>query len=46
MADEAVFDVALPKVPPNATLVYALQIETGTAHKNRALVGKPPAMKG
>ncbi|CAI0836550.1 FKBP-type peptidyl-prolyl cis-trans isomerase fkpA precursor [Serratia quinivorans] len=35
-----------PKVPPNATLVYALRVETGTADKNKTRAGTPPAPKG
>ncbi|TXE66636.1 FKBP-type peptidyl-prolyl cis-trans isomerase N-terminal domain-containing protein [Serratia nematodiphila] len=35
-----------PKVPPNATLVYALRVETGTADKKQSHAGNPPAPKG
>lgn len=35
-----------PKVPPNATLVYALRVETGTADKKPTRAGNPPAPKG
>ncbi|RTF43165.1 peptidylprolyl isomerase [Serratia marcescens] len=35
-----------PKVPPNATLVYALRVETGTTGKNNASAGKSPVSKG
>jgi FKBP-type peptidyl-prolyl cis-trans isomerase len=35
-----------PKVPPNATLVYTLRVETGTADKNGKSVDLLPIEKG
>ncbi|OJT45417.1 FKBP-type peptidyl-prolyl cis-trans isomerase N-terminal domain-containing protein [Serratia plymuthica] len=35
-----------PKIPPNATLVFTLRVETGTADKNHTHAGTPPAPKG
>lgn len=34
-----------PTIPPNATLVYALRVETDAADGNKTPAGKPPAPK-